>query len=184
MKFSLSSPATLPGTPAQAAPSGVAISTLTHADLAAASRLHGAVFGPGRFARTAYRIRESATAITPACCKLVIGGWLQGAVQMTRIRVGAEARGMLLGPLVVAEAHANKGYGQALIAAANEKAAALGAEFVILVGDLPYYEKSGFARVPGGKITLPGPVDPRRLLIRMFAEDASMPQGVLRAITA
>ncbi len=35
---------------------------------------------------------------------------------------------------------------------------------VVLVGDEPYYGRFGFRPVPPGQITLPGPVDPRRLL--------------------
>ncbi len=35
---------------------------------------------------------------------------------------------------------------------------------MLLVGDMPYYGRFGFAPVPPGQITLPGPVDPARLL--------------------
>jgi predicted N-acetyltransferase YhbS len=35
---------------------------------------------------------------------------------------------------------------------------------VLLVGDMPYYGRFGFQPVPFGQITLPGPVDPARLL--------------------
>jgi predicted N-acetyltransferase YhbS len=34
----------------------------------------------------------------------------------------------------------------------------------LLVGDEEYYARLGFAPVPQGKITMPGPVDPERLL--------------------
>jgi predicted N-acetyltransferase YhbS len=34
----------------------------------------------------------------------------------------------------------------------------------VLVGDPPYYERLGFVRIPPGQVTLPGPVDARRLL--------------------
>ncbi len=40
---------------------------LTPADFAAVSRLHAKVFGPGRFTRTAYRVREGAPKISPYC---------------------------------------------------------------------------------------------------------------------
>jgi len=32
------------------------------------------------------------------------------------------------------------------------------------VGDMPYYGRFGFVPIPPGQITLPGPVDPKRLL--------------------
>ena len=35
---------------------------------------------------------------------------------------------------------------------------------MLLVGDMPYYGRFGFQPVPPGQITLPGPVDPARLL--------------------
>jgi predicted N-acetyltransferase YhbS len=35
---------------------------------------------------------------------------------------------------------------------------------VILVGDEPYYARMGFQRTPKDRISLPGPVDPDRLL--------------------
>jgi predicted N-acetyltransferase YhbS len=43
---------------------------------------------------------------------------------------------------------------------------------VILVGDMPYYARSGFVPVPPGQIVLPGPVDPARLLALELAPSA------------
>jgi predicted N-acetyltransferase YhbS len=42
----------------------------------------------------------------------------------------------------------------------------------LLVGDEPYYARLGFRRVPRGQITLPGPVDPERLLVVELASGA------------
>jgi predicted N-acetyltransferase YhbS len=42
----------------------------------------------------------------------------------------------------------------------------LGHRLVILVGDAPYYTRVGFGPVPQGRLTMPGPVDPSRLLYR------------------
>jgi predicted N-acetyltransferase YhbS len=36
---------------------------------------------------------------------------------------------------------------------------------VVLVGDEPFYGKSGFKRIPKGQVKMPGPVDPARLLV-------------------
>ena len=50
---------------------------------------------------------------------------------------------------------------EAGIARAREEAF----DLVLLVGDMPYYGRFGFVPVtPPGKIVLPGPVDPARLL--------------------
>jgi predicted N-acetyltransferase YhbS len=45
-----------------------------------------------------------------------------------------------------------------------DEARARGHESVILVGDEPYYAKVGFARLPPGRLKMPGPIDPARLL--------------------
>ena len=45
-----------------------------------------------------------------------------------------------------------------------DAARAAGHTLVILVGDEPYYARVGFKRVPPGRLTMPGPVDPDRLL--------------------
>jgi Predicted acetyltransferase len=42
----------------------------------------------------------------------------------------------------------------------------------VLVGDEPYYGKSGFKRIPKGRATMPGPVDPARLLVCELGEGA------------
>ena len=42
----------------------------------------------------------------------------------------------------------------------------------MLVGDEPYYGRFGFHPVPPGQITLPGPVDARRLLAAELAPGA------------
>ena len=44
---------------------------------------------------------------------------------------------------------------------------------MILVGDEPYYGKCGFKKIPPGRVTMPGPVDPDRLLVAELAEGAS-----------
>jgi predicted N-acetyltransferase YhbS len=47
-----------------------------------------------------------------------------------------------------------------------------GHRLVVLVGDEPYYAKSGFKRIPKGRLVMPGPVDPARLLVCELAEGA------------
>ncbi len=56
------------------------------------------------------------------------------------------------------------GYGKALVGEGLERAKGEGFGLVLLVGDMPYYGQFGFAPVSPGKVTLPGPVDPARLL--------------------
>ena len=51
--------------------------------------------------------------------------------------------------------------------------------FTLLVGDLPYYQKSGFAIAPTS-VKLPGPVDPQRLLVRGASKLCAGLSGMVR----
>lgn len=126
-------------------------------------RLNERVFGPGRFARTAYRIRERADPDPRLSFVARVGTLLVGANAMTPIAIG-EAPALLLGPLIVEPVFRSQGIGEALVARSLEAAKSAGSKLVILVGDEPYYARMGFQRVPAGRIVLPGPVDPARIL--------------------
>ena len=133
-------------------------------DAAAIERLHERTFGPGRFAKTAYRLREQAAHRLDVSFTARIGTLLVGSVWLSPVRIG-ETKALLLGPLTVEPAFREHGVGQALIERALAEAKAKGHRLVILVGDEPYYGKCGFKRVPPGRATMPGPVDPARLLV-------------------
>ena len=134
------------------------------ADLPAISGLHAKVFGPGRFTRTAYRVREGTPAISSYCRAILLGERLIAAVRMTPITIGGATGAVLLGPVAVDPDFASQGFGSRLITEAVAAAKSGGATLVLLVGDAPYYGRFAFEVVPTGQITLPGPVDPRRLL--------------------
>ncbi|HYA07543.1 MAG TPA: N-acetyltransferase [Xanthobacteraceae bacterium] len=133
-------------------------------DAAAIERLHERTFGPGRYAKTAYRLREQAAHRLDVSFTARIGTLLVGSVRLSPVRVG-EIKALLLGPLTVEPAFRDRGVGQALIERALNEAKAKGHRLVILVGDEPYYGKCGFKRIPPGRATMPGPVDPARLLV-------------------
>lgn len=134
------------------------------ADAPLLSELSARAFGPGRFARAAYRVREGFAPIASLC----LTGWLDdrliGGVRFTAVTVGSAGNAVLLGPLVVEPAEKGSGYGHALVQEGLVRAKAQGYGLVLLVGDMPYFGRFGFSPVPGGQITLPGPVDPARLL--------------------
>jgi predicted N-acetyltransferase YhbS len=133
-------------------------------DAGAIERLHERTFGPGRYAKTAYRLREQVAHRLDVSFTARIGTLLVGSVWLSPVRIG-ETKALLLGPLTVEPAFRERGVGQALIARALEEAKAKGHRLVILVGDEPYYGKSGFKPVPPGRAIMPGPVDPARLLV-------------------
>ena len=70
-----------------------------------------------------------------------------------------------MGPLTVEPPFRERGIGKALIERSTKEAKAQGHRLVLLVGDEPYYAKAGFKRIPRGRATMPGPVDPDRLLV-------------------
>jgi predicted N-acetyltransferase YhbS len=151
----------------------------TPGDAAAIERLHERTFGPGRFAKTAYRIRENVDHARELSFTARVGTLLVGSVWLTSIRIG-EARALLLGPLTVEPVFRERGIGQALIERALAEAKAKGHSLVVLVGDEPYYGKCGFKLIPRGQVVMPGPVDPARLLVCELAEGAF--EGVSGAI--
>src|SRR5216684_1786991 len=122
----------------------------TAADAVAIERLHERTFGPGRYAKTAYRIREGMGHRLELSFTARIGTLLVGSIRLSPV-----------------------GIGYALIERALAEAKAKGHRLVVLVGDEPYYGKSGFRRIPKGRATMPGPVDPARLLICELVEGAS-----------
>jgi predicted N-acetyltransferase YhbS len=153
----------------------VEIRQQTPQDFSEITQLNEASFGPGRFARTAYRVREGAAVEPRLNLCAVKEGAIIGAVQFTPVTIGGEPDALLLGPLVIESAHKNQGHGLRLMLEGMQRARQLGYKLVILVGDLPYYARAGFTVAPLGRIAMPGPVDPARLLY------AELEPGALQA---
>lgn len=153
--------------------SDLALSILpeTADDAPAVERLHERTFGPGRRAKTAYRIREGAGHRLELSFTARIGTLLIGSVRLTPIRIG-RAKALLLGPLTVEPPFRGRGVGQALIDRALREAKTRGHALVVLVGDEPYYGRCGFKRIAAGLAAMPGPVDPDRLLVCELSEGA------------
>src|SRR5262245_18331141 len=92
------------------------------ADLPIIEALHARVFGPGRFTRTAHRVRQGTSPISRFCRAALIDGRIAAAVRFTEITIGGAGRALLLGPLVVDPEFAGNGHGRRLIAEALERA--------------------------------------------------------------
>ena len=143
----------------------------TPEDALAIERLHERTFGPGRYAKSAYRIREGRAHLLDLSFTARIGTLLVGSVRLTPIFIG-EAPAMLLGPLTVEPPFRERGVGGSLIIRVLKDAKAKGHKLVVLVGDEPFYIKSGFKKIPKGQVKMPGPVDPARLLVAELAPGA------------
>ncbi|WP_421951296.1 GNAT family N-acetyltransferase [Pelagibacterium sp.] len=134
--------------------------------------LHEVSFGPGRFARAAFRVRER-IAVDPEFSYIAeIKGERAASVRMTPISVGG-INGYLLGPLMTDPEFRKQGAGRALVRHVCDLALEReGIAFVMLVGDFAYYGPLGFVRTVPSAITFPGPVDPTRVLVH--SRDLSM----------
>jgi predicted N-acetyltransferase YhbS len=134
-------------------------------------QINADAFGPGRFARAAYKIREGGPHERALSFVAVCHGAVIASVLMTRVAAG-EGRALLLGPLAVRPAYKNLGIGRRLVRIAVEAAEVAGAAAVLLVGDEPYYGRVGFRVVPKGRAIMPGPVDYSRLLVAELVDGA------------
>lgn len=123
-------------------------------------------FGSGRRSKTSYRLREGNRAV-PGLSMVTrdAGVGVSGTISFWPLAIGVkQSPALLLGPLAVHPDRQGLGIGIALMREGLARARAQGHGLVLLVGDEPYYAKAGFARLPEGVITLPGPVDPARFL--------------------
>ena len=105
--------------------------------------LNAAAFGPGRFAKSAYRLREGVSQVHALSFVAIEDGHLRGSVRFWPVMIGGHL---------------------ALMERALDEARRLGHEVVILIGDEPYYARVGFSKLPPGRVRFPGPVDQSRIL--------------------
>ena len=115
-------------------------------DTVAIDRLNARTFGPGRFAKSAYRIREDVPHRLDLSFTARIGTLLVGSVRLSPIVIGTTPA-LLLGPLTVEPPFRDRGIGLKLIERALAEARSKGHRLVVLVGDEPYYGKAGFKRI-------------------------------------
>ncbi len=153
--------------------------TETPADTPDADALIARAFGPGRYAKTAERLREGRSRRPDLCVVARHGGRLVGCVRQWPVRVG-EADALLLGPIAVDAECRSHGLGAALVRRACEVADAAGFAHIVLVGDEAFFGPMGFAVARG--VELPGPVDRRRVLARATGGEAL--SGCVRAVAS
>ena len=141
-------------------------------DVAAADAIVAAAFGPGRFAKSAYRLREGVGPVAALSFVAEEGARIVGTVRYWPVMIGGEAA-LMLGPIAIVADRQGQGIALALMQASLAEAKRLGHRAVILVGDEPYYGRAGFKRVqPYGRIKMPGPVDYARVLGLSLADGA------------
>jgi predicted N-acetyltransferase YhbS len=127
--------------------------------------LQALAFGPGRFARTAFRVRERFPIDKSLSLIAEIDGTPVGSVWMTPISIGG-IDGYMLGPLATHPNFRKRGAGKLLAREVGRIALERGkGSFIILVGDYDYYGPLGYQQMPEGNVIWPGPVDPKRVLL-------------------
>lgn len=164
-------------TPAATIPAySISLDAPEHA--AAVEALYDDVFGPGRFAKTAERLREGNTKIADASLVAIDSEGMTGVVRVWPVTVGETGRAAFLGPIAVAERRRGNGVAFKLMERAIGVCREQGYAAVILVGDLDYYDRFGFKSAER-RFQLPGPVDQKRVLIRDLSERAARLSGML-----
>lgn len=127
-------------------------------------------FGPGRFAKSTYRLREGVEALEGLSFVGMRQEKFIATIRFWPVLIGTDTSALMLGPLAVDPAWRGKGWGLEMIAVGLATAKNFGHDLVILVGDETYYARQGFKKVPPGQVTIPGPCDPQRLLYHELVE--------------
>jgi predicted N-acetyltransferase YhbS len=142
------------------------------ADDAAIESLGARAFGPGRFSRAAFRLREGVPQDNSLSYVADLNGTVTGSIRLTPILIGGKDA-LVLGPLMIEPAYRNMGIGRELMNRSLHEAWTGGHRYVVLVGDYAYYKAFGFRRIEPGRITFPGPADPARILGLELVEGAA-----------
>lgn len=130
-------------------------------------------FGPERTQKLSYRYRQD---VAPAAGLSLVarcyGETVVGTIRYWPVALGVRRLpALLLGPLAVEPSLAGRGIGRALIRESLDMAAWGRHARVLLVGDLDYYGRFGFAPAQAYGIVMPGE-NPARLLAHALKPDA------------
>ena len=122
-------------------------------------------FGPGRFARSVYRLREKNDRDTEFSYIYELNNQILSSISYYKTFLNNDTNGLLLGPLAVDPEHRGKGYGVELVKytiALIKKTMAY--DFILVIGDYHYYEKFGFKKI-NNTFSFYGPVNSEKVLI-------------------
>lgn len=142
----------------------------TDADWWEVEALYDTSFGPGRAGLSSYQLRNDVDPVAELC--LVArdeDGILAGCVRFWPILIGGHPS-LLLGPIAVHPTRQGEGLGGVLMASSLDLAREKGWDRVLLVGDLPYYQRFGFALAQN--IEMPPPTNPDRVLVQSLRKGA------------
>lgn len=158
---------------------------LDNVDPVLVEQLLDRAFEPGRHQRTAYKVRDGSDWL-PALSFAAIDGeeHLVGTIQCWPVALtdtaGRAHPMIMVGPVAVLPEHQGQGYGQALMTASLSALSPNAPLPQVMIGDPEYYGRFwGFTNAYTAGWDLPGPFEPRRLLVRA-ANPAVLPkEGML-----
>ena len=150
---------------------------------AAIERVLDRAFGPGRHAKTSERVRERGARFEPALSRVALNdaGEVIGVCRIWRVEAGVaavlpRARSRSIPP------RKPRGSASRMTRDGVTACRSVGGAGIVLVGAERFFRPLGFTVVPSGRITLPGPVDPARLLwLELRPGGLDRVQGELRA---
>ena len=128
-------------------------------------------FGPGRFARSVYRLREKNDRDTEFSYIYELNNQILSSISYYKTFLNNDINGLLLGPLAVDPEHRGKGYGVELVKytiALIKKTMAY--DFILVIGDYHYYEKFGFKKI-NNTFSFYGPVNSEKVLILILKDE-------------
>lgn len=130
----------------------------------AIERVLARAFGPGRYAKTSERVRERGARLEMHLSRVALSdaGEVIGVCRIWSVNAGASV--FFLGPLAVDPAAQAAGLGLMLTSETVSACRSARGNGIVLVGAERFFRPLGFTVVPKDHVTLPGPVDPARLL--------------------
>ena len=142
----------------------------TPADTPEVEALMDLCFAPGRTALSSYRLREGVDPVAGLCLMTRNEyGVPVGAIRYWPVRSG-DLPVLLLGPIAGLPSAQGEGLGAYLMRESLHRAADMGWQRVMLVGDLPYYARFGFVKL--ADVEMPPPTNPDRVLGLELVEGA------------
>jgi len=143
---------------------------LSAIDAAAVEALLDEAFGADRHGRTAYAVRAGVESLAALSFAAVAEGALVGTLQSWPVALAFEQANrrslVMVGPVAVSPDAQGKGIGQMLTRACCRALDEAGLS-AVMIGDPGFYQRFfGFVSGPASRWTLPGPVEPERILLR------------------
>lgn len=128
-----------------------------------------AAFGEDRHGRTAYAVRAGVEPVDSLSFVAMKDGALVGSLQSWPVELeiadGPALPLAMIGPVAVHPDFQQQGIGKHMTRIVAQKLD-LAEESAMMIGDPDYYEPFGFLSGPASGWTLPGPVEPHRILLR------------------